>query len=240
MKRYQFKLKIGTEDEGAEFLSKRGATLKCKSISQAGVATLRRHSRLLVNKPIALEVFVQAASVPGTSLENAFSRVQRMQRQDLGNFLYEDAWKRMSPELRHVLLLMSRIGDTHDQHLMQLCCSRANVTILAASEAIEESKGIASISRFEGALQIVFNPEFFNYCAERTELIEGKELPLVADIEWVQRRYKEFIVSASAQVSDRNMKAYRVPSARAAWKFFMENKKDIALEYYEIAVLDDH
>lgn len=164
-------------------MRKRGLTLGCVSIGQAGAQTLRRYSRLLVNKPIALEVFVQAASSPGVGLDNAFQRVQRMQRQDLGQFLYNDAWARLSPELRHVLLLMSRVGDTHDQNLMQLCCYRANVTMVAASESIEESKGIATISRFEGAMQIAFNPEFFNYCSDRTEMINGKEYPLVEDVD---------------------------------------------------------
>ena len=162
-----------------------------------------------------------------------------MQRQDLGQFLYDDAWARLPPGLRSVLLLMSRVGDTHDQYMMQLCCSRANVTMAAAGEAIEESKGIATISRFEGALQVSFNPEFFNYCAERKELISGVEYPLTEDVEWVRRRYREFVQSASAQVYDRNMKAFRVPSARAAWKFFIDGNKDRALEHYETATLED-
>lgn len=229
-----------SKEEGAEFLKKRGAKLGCTSILQAGVSTLQKYSKLLVNKPIALEVFVQAASSPGVGLDNAFQRVQRMQRQDLGQFLYDDAWGRLSPELRHVLLLMSRVGDTHDQYMMQLCCHRANVTMVAANDAIEESKGIATISRFEGSLQIAFNPEFFNYCSERTELLNGTEHPTDDDVDWVKRRYREFIDSSSAQVHDRSMKAYRVPSARAAWKCFTEgNNQNLAWEYYENAILED-
>jgi len=228
-----------SEEEGAEFLRKRGHALRCDSIQKAGVATLKKYSRLLINKPIALEVFVQAASTPNISLDNAFQRVQRMQRQDLGQFLYDDAWARLSPELRRVLLLMSRLGDNHDQYLLQLCCQRADVTVSAASEAIEESKGIASITRFEGTLQITFSAEFYNYCIERWEQIDGKRTPTEDDIEWVRRRYAEFLNSASAQVHDRNIRAFRVPAARAAWKCFTEDRLDEALDYYEIAILED-
>ena len=224
--------------EGAEFLKKRGTVLKCEPISQAGPSTLRRYSRLLVNKPIALEVFAQAASAPGIGLDNALQRVQRMQRQDLGQFLYDDAWARLSPGLRGLLLLMSRIGDTHDQYLLQLCCQRAEVTVAAASDAIEESRGIATINRFEGALQIAFNPEFFQYCAERTELIDGRSTPTDDDVNWVRRRYSEFVSSASSQVYDRNIRAFRLPAARAAWKAFTENRAE-ALDYYEIAAMED-
>ncbi len=236
-------LPIQTENwndiEGAEFLRKRARTLNCTTIIQAGDSTLKRYSRTLINKPIALEVFVQAASSPGTSLDSAFQRVQRMQRQDLGQFLYDDAWARLSPELRHVLLLMSRIGDIHDQYLMQLCCQKANVSVAAASEAIEESRGIGNISRYEGTLQITFSSEFYNYCIERSELVDGKQLPAEDDVVWVKRRYAEFIVSASSQVHDRHARAYRVPSARAAWKSFQEGHTDDAIEYYEAAVLED-
>ncbi|KZP57549.1 hypothetical protein A3N37_02005 [Enterobacter ludwigii] len=228
-----------TEDEGAEFLRKRGRILGCGSIQQAGDSSLKKYSRLLINKPIALEVFVQAASTPGTGLENAFQRVQRMQRQDLGQFLYDDAWGRLSPELRHVLLLMSRIGDNHDQYLMQLCCQKANVTVAAASEAIEESRGIGSISRFEGTLQITFSPEFYNYCIARHELIGSQQVPSEDDVNWVKRRYAEFIKSASSQVYDRQIRAFRVPSARAAWKSYQEGRTDDAIGYYEDAILED-
>lgn len=228
-----------TDVEGAEFLRKRGTALRCTSIQQAGDATLRKYSRLLINKPIAIEVFVQAASASGVSLDSAFQRVQRMQRQDLGQFLYDDAWARLSPELRRVLLLMSRLGDSHDQYLMQLCCQRTDVTVAAASEAIEESRGIASVSRFEGTLQVTFNPEFYNYCVERWELIDGRRTPTEDDVDWVRRRYGEFVASASTQVYDRNVRAFRVPAARAAWKSFTENRFDAALDYYEIAALED-
>ncbi|WP_413502097.1 tetratricopeptide repeat protein [Serratia proteamaculans] len=206
---------------------------------QAGVSSLKRYSKKLINKPIALEVFVQAASKPGESLENAFQRVQRMQRQDLGHFLYDDAWARLSPETRHVLLLMSRAGDTHDQFMMQLCCLKANVTLSTASDAIEESKGIASLTQFEGALQIAFNPEFYNYCSNRKEIISGIESPTVEEVDWVQRRYKEFVSNASAQVYDRNIKAFRIPLAKAAWKSFTDGDKEQAIEYYEHAILED-
>lgn len=227
------------DEEGAEFLRKRGEAIRAIPIMQAGESTLRQNSRNLGNKPIALEVFAQAAAVPGMSLKAAFDRVQMMQRQDLGQFLFDDAWARLSTELRQVLLLMSRVGDSHDQYMMQLCCRRVNVTVAATSDAIEESRGIATITRFEGDLQIVFNPEFFNYCIRKFERVHGRDFPLQEDVDWVQKNYAEFIAAASAEVFDRNMRAFRVPPARAAWKCFKEGDLDKAVEFYEVAILAD-
>lgn len=227
------------DDEGAEFLRKRGATLGCTSIAQAGGATLKRYSRQLINKPIALEVFVQAAASQNTGLEPAFQRVQKMQRQDLGQFLYEDAWGRLTSDLRRVLLLMSRLGDSHDQYLFQLCCQRVGVTVAAASEAIEESRGIGSFSRTEGTTQITLSPEFYNYCIERYEITDGKREPTDDDVNWVKHRYQQFLVSAEAKVNDRALQAFRTPAARAAWKSFNEGNYPEACNYYETAVLED-
>jgi tetratricopeptide (TPR) repeat protein len=86
---------------------------------------------------------------------------------------------------------------------------------------------------------VTFNPEFYNYCIERWELIDGKRTPTDDDVDWVRRRYSEFLVSASTQVYDRNVRAFRVPAARAAWKSFSENRLDASLDYYEIAALED-
>lgn len=224
-----------SDEEGGAFLHKRGALLKSTPIAQAGLAALKRASRRLGNKPIVLEVFVQAASAPGIGLDAAIERVQRMQRADLGHFLYEDAWNRMAHELRHVLLLMTRVSDLHDQYLMQLCCAKANVTMVAASEALEESKGIATVSRVAGNIQVVFNPEFFAFCAERTEFISGHTVPMHSDIDWVKKRYADFLKSASTHVTDRNARAYRHPYARAAWTHFNERRTEEALQFYELA-----
>lgn len=228
-----------SSDEGAEFLKKRAEMLRCISIQQAGIPTLKKYSDQLVNKPIALEVFAQAAAGVSVGLDAAFKRVQRMQRLDLGQFLYDDAWARLSPSLRRVLLLMSRIADTLDQYLMQLCCQRAEVSVSAASEAIEESRGTGMITRTAGALYFSFNPEFYNYCIERSEVIDGVATPTDEDVEWVRRRYTEFIRSANVKVKDRNFKAFRVPAARAAWKWFTDGDLVKALEYYELAELED-
>lgn len=226
-------------EEGYEFLKKRGQSLRCQSITQAGASTLKGYSKALNNKPIALEVFAQAASSPGESLERSFERVQRMQRQDLGHFLYDDAWGRLAPEMRHVLLLMSRIGDVIDQYIIQLCCQVAKVNVAAASEAIEESKGIGTVTKIQGVLQVAFNPEFSNYCAERTELIDSKVVPSQEDVGWVQKRHREFVADASTQVRDRNMRAFAVPSARAAWKSFQDGNFPQAFMHYEAACTED-
>lgn len=230
-----------SDDEGAEYLNKRGIKLNCLSIVQAGDSTLRRYSRNLGNKPIVLDVFAQAATLQlSGGLESAYETVQRMQRQDLGQFLYEDAWGRISPNMRYVLLLMTRISQTHDEYSMQLCCQRANVTLMAATEAVEESKGIATIARFGIGLQLTFNPEFFLFCQQRLEHIGGTMVPTDEDISVIKMRYSEFIKNSSSHIKDKHMLAYRTPYAKAAWTFFQEGNQSECIRFYELAIKVDH
>ncbi|CAD5201248.1 hypothetical protein [Pseudomonas sp. FEN] len=113
------------------------------------------------------------------------------------------------------------------------------MTVAAASEAIEESRGIGSFSRIEGAAQITLSPEFYNYCVERYEVTDGKREPTDDDVNWVKRRYHEFLTSTEAKVSDRAIQAFRTPAARAAWKSYSEGNYSDACDYYETAVLED-
>lgn len=232
--------KSWSDEEGAEYLNKRGSKLHCLPIIQAGNSTLRRYSRDLGNKPIVLDVFAQAATLQASGgLDNAYETVQRMQRQDLGLFLYEDAWGRISPNLRYVLLLMTRVSQTHDEYSMQLCCQRANVTLMAATEALEESKGIATVARFGMGLQLTFNPEFFQFCQQRLEHIGGLMVPTNEDVEAVKKRYSDFIKSSSTHIKDKHLLAYRTPYAKAAWTFFHEGNMDECIRFYSLAIKID-
>src|SRR5690606_1975039 len=76
-------------------------------------------------------------------------------------------------------------------------------------------------------------------CIERWEVTDGKREPTEDDVNWVKRRYSEFLSSAEAQVSDRSVHAFTTPASRAAWKSYTEGRYDDALNYYEMAALED-
>lgn len=235
----QIEIKPLDEDESLKFLRARGLALGRKSIADAGPSTLKKYGRLLGNKPLVLEVFVQALGEHGIGLQKAFDRVMRMQTQDLGEFLYADAWTRMSQPMQHLLLLMTRVTDIHDDTLLKLCCGQAGISVLEAYEALEESRGIAQLSKFNDNLQILISPEFLKYCTGRTVLISGNPLPTEATVDRVRNRYNEFIRSKSLMVNDRVARAYRHPYARAAHTAFHEERDDDCEAFYDLAVNAD-
>jgi len=163
----------------------------------------------------------------------------RMQAQDLGEFLYSDAWNRMSQKMQHLLLLMTRVTDIHDDTLLKLCCGQTGISVIEAYEALEESRGIAQLSKFNDNLQILLLPEFIKFCTERTVAIDGVVLPTVVAVERVRSRYNEFLRSKSSMVTDRVARAYRHPYARAAFTAFREGRDDDCEAFYDLAVNAD-
>jgi tetratricopeptide (TPR) repeat protein len=225
-----------SDEESVKFLRARASVLGRRSILDAGDRTLIKYSTNLGNKPLVLEVFVGALGEHGIGLENAFQRVQRMQSQDLGEFLYADAWRRLSVPMQHLLLLMTRVSDVHDDTLLKLCCGQVGIGVVTAYEALEESRGIAQVSTFENDTQILFSPEFLKYCSGRSVQIDGLEVPTSPSVDKVRSRYTEFLRSLSAKVSDRNDRAFRHALARAAYSAYRENRDDDCAAFYELAV----
>ncbi len=226
-------------DETVLYLKERGQVLGRRQLMQAGDATIRKYADQLGNKPLFADVFLQALEEQDLGLETAFQRVLGMQRRDLGEFLYSDAWRRLSNNLRHLLLLMTGVGDVHDEVLVKLCCLQTNVRFTEAHEALLESRGIASVTSIGDHIQVAFNAEFLRYCADKTVKIEGESRPRPGEVEKVRDLFWRFQKGQAERVRDRVSRAYRHPLARAAWLAFKEERWDDCESFYEMAVAAD-
>lgn len=228
-----------SEEEAEHLLRARGKELHIRHIDQAGGAKLRHYARRLGCKPLVLEVFVQILNDPSSSLDRAFNRVLQMQQQDLGEFLYADAWQRLSIEMKHLLLLMTRVADVHDDVLLKLCANEANVSVFEAHRAFAESRGIASVTTQAGTSEVAFLPEFARFCAARTVRIDGRDVPSEDGADTVRRRYAHFLKSSAGRINDRMTLAFRHPLARAAYRAVEAGNGTDAKLFYELATLSD-
>ncbi len=226
-------------DESVALLRARAEMLDRKPLLMAGDSTLRKFANKLGNRPLVLEVFVQTLADQQLGLQHAFDRVLQMQRQDLGEFLYTDAWKRLSDRLRFLLLLMSQVSDIHDGALLKLCCFDAGVTVMEAEEALMESIGIASVTVIDGIYTYALNRDFTAFCAERSIFLAGVNEPSPERVARVKKRFGDYIKSKSSKVSDRVSQAFRNPFARAAYLAYQEGRYDDCELYYESAVSED-
>ncbi|MFO0603083.1 MAG: tetratricopeptide repeat protein [Polyangiales bacterium] len=228
-----------TEEEGGDLIRARALDLKIQPAIDAGDSTLRKISGSLGNRPLVLEVLIQTLQEPGLGLKSAVDRVKRMQQQDLGEFLYSDAWRRLSPRAQQLVLLMARVQGVLDEALVKLCCLELDAPVLAAYQYVSESRGIANVTTISGVKQITFNEDFLLFCSGRTVSIDGVSGPSDEATQRVQRRYQEFLVAKNRQVRDRVSSAFRKPFARLAYQAYQDERFADCDLYYEMAVTED-
>ena len=226
------------EDDALQMLRARGKALARKQIHDAGDSTLRGYARKLGRKPISLEVFVSAVE-PGASLEHAFNRVMRLQQSELGEFLFADAWQRMSSQVRVLLLLMTRVSDVHDEVLLKLSCQECGVSVREAEEALHESLGIATVTKASGHISITFSDEFIRYCADRYEVVGKERHPTEVARDRVSSRYATYLKGVNSQLPSKDAQAFRHATARAAYAAAADGRVDDAIIFYEEAILVD-
>jgi tetratricopeptide (TPR) repeat protein len=228
--------------EAVTLLTNRGVNLlRIGAISRATDQELLECVRELGCRPLVLDAFLRAISDPSSnSIRRAIERVNRLLARDLGTFLFDDAWKRLDAPMRQLLLLMVRLGDVHDAVRLRMCCNRVRIAVGLAEAALEESAGIASVSRFNGQLQIEFSQSFMKFAESKTEIFDtGAAFPSEQLIVEIKRDYLEFLRSTQVRIADRLPQAFRNPEARAARAAAKGGKWADAQRYYEQAVLSD-
>ena len=228
--------------ESVNLIKSRGLKLlKLEPLRSASDEELLACVRDLGGRPLVLDAFLRALSDPSTNtIRRAVDRVNRMLAKDLGAFLFEDAWYRLDLKVRRLMLVMVQLGDVHDAVRLRLCCQLAQIPVSLAEAALEESAGIASVSRFDGQLQIEFSSNFMKFAHGKSEsLSDEQEAYSKAEIEEVKRRYSDYLKSNRLYVGGRLPQAYRNPEARAAWTATAAGRIDDARHYYEQATLSD-
>jgi tetratricopeptide (TPR) repeat protein len=225
-----------------DLLRKRGwEKLKIPAIRDASDAVLLQAVGELECRPLVLDAFLRKLCDPAIrTLRTAITHINQMLARDLGAFLFEDAWQRLDRDLRHLLLVMTRVADVHDGALFRMSSEIMGVPVGRAEAALSESGGIASISKIDGEIQIVFSYNFLRFANEKSvRYPDGSVIPDMAKVEQVRRLYSDYMEGTRLQVNDRIPQAFRHPAARMARIAAREGRPEDAHRYYEQAALSD-
>jgi hypothetical protein len=230
-----------SESEALTFLRDRAEKLHLNIVKKAKDTEILEAVHKLERRPIVLEAFANALVDPSLKkIDQAASRVAAMLRKDLGEFLFADAWARLNQDVRRLLLLMTRVGDVHDDQSLRICADIVGVSVQSAEAALEESGGIASMINLQGALQLTFSKNFLEYARGKSiTLPSGAESPNNDEIVRAQSQYSSFIKNAQLFSGDRISQAFRTPQAKAAHRARQEGKIQESRRLYESAVMTD-
>lgn len=230
-----------SEKEALLFLRDRAEKLKIGIVKKATDTALSEAILQLERRPIVLSTFANALADPGIKkIDEAVRRVSKMLRKDLGDFLFADAWSRLGQDVRRLLLLMTRIGDAHDDQSLRICADIVGISGQIAEQALEESGGIASMVSCNGALQITFSKNFLEFAREKSiKLSSGVQSPSPEEISKAQVQYSAFVKNVRLFSGNRNGQTFRTPQAKAALRAHQEGKIDECRRLFEAAVKTD-
>jgi hypothetical protein len=236
-------IEIGSfsKTETLEFLRERGRNLNIDSIKKATDQELLDATLKMGNRPLVLEVFVLTLTDPTfKTLTKAKAKVESMLGNDLGTFLFADAWRRFSSSTKKLLLLITSIADVCDGNLFKICAVISNASLTDAERSLEESKGIASVSNISGNLQIIFSQNFLQF-AEGVRLHRSGSAITIKpeEVGLARSRYQSMIEAAQRFSGDRIVQAFRTPIAKAAYSAKKSGDFTEALRLYEQAILTD-
>lgn len=227
------------DDAGAALLLRLGRELKAAAIQSAGASRLRKETRDLHGKPILLEALARHVAKSGLSIDAAKRQIVQDAQEGLSEFLYEDAWARISEEHRRVFIILSELDVPLTNHVVGWVCGEVSAIHVAWQQAFEETH-FGNQLAYGSESEIDIAPmagEFF--------LVKGRELPhadrarlnLIKDS--VTRKYRERERALSTPASDRIEEAFRTPEARAAKLSARMGKLEDANLWYEEAVTKD-
>jgi hypothetical protein len=213
--------------------------LGAAAIVAAGDARLRRESRALDGKPILLEALARHIANAGLSIDAAKTQILRDAKDGLSEFLYQDAWARMSAEHKQVFIVLAQAGIPLTSHVVGWTCSQVGVPHTSWLNAFEETY-FGSILEYGGEYEIELAPmavEFFKLKGQK--LVTAARSDVERFREAVIRKQQERDRALSTPPSDRIEAAFRTPEARAAKTSALLGKLTDADLWYEEAVAKD-
>jgi tetratricopeptide (TPR) repeat protein len=230
-----------SEQEAVEFLRDRALKLNIHLVRRAKDEEILSALNKLERRPIVLNAFANALSDPAVKkIDQAADRVAGMLRKDLGTFLFADTWARLGPGVRRLLLLMTRIGDSHESQSLRICADIVGVSVQAAELALQETGGIASQINVQGDLQLTFSNNFLEYAKEKNvKLADGTVSPSDVEINKARTQYSAYLKGTRSYTGDRIAAAFRTPQAKAAHRARHEGDFDESKRLFELAIMVD-
>ncbi len=203
-------------------------------ILQAGAPGRRKLVSALGCLPIKIEACCRLVGRFGYKLERAQQQV--LSDSDLGRFLYDDAWARISRPERMALVALAQMGDSLSGDLIHFISSELQVDQSSVVSALEETK---FATRFDYATQFDVRLQasalaFLSTAAERLSPAEKAAVGLA--VAHASQRRAELIRAHGRTVYDRVPQAFRTDAAKAARQAVMQGHPDDAIFWYEEAL----
>lgn len=228
-----------SEIEGVALMKRIAEEYNAKPILQAGEAKLRKVSNQLMRKPILLEALVKYIARTSRGINSAIDNVFRKSNEDLLEFLYEDAWLRMSALQKEVFFVIIHVSCPLNQASIGQACLEVGIQHTEFQSGLAETHFAILIDYGKTySLELVdladrfFLQEFGklnNAEKDRLKLFASKVDSYILERENIEKEYR----------TDRVAEAFRSEYAKAAKVYADKGDIKNAIDMYELAIEDD-
>lgn len=208
-------------------------------IIQASEGRLRRVSNQLMRKPILLEVLVKYISHSKTGIDEAIEKVFRKSNEELLEFLYEDAWLRMSHLQQEVFMVIINMASPIEKNTITKACQEIGIQHMEFQSGLEETHFAILIDNGKSySIELVeLAKRFFLQKFGRLEQQRKDEIKAIASS--VDSYATERAKVEKEYRTDRVAEAFRNEYAKAAKVHADRNEIIDAIEMYKLAIEED-
>ncbi len=228
------------ERESIQLMTRLAEEYGAKPILQSGEPKLRRASAQLMHKPLLIDALVKYISRTSVGVDEALNSVLRKTNDQLLEFLYEDAWLRMSEGQRDVFLVIVLMTCPIDEFSVGYACQEVGIPhdeFLLGLEETYFANQTKIGSKYE--IEIVeLAREFFSQKYSRLTPVE-KQSQIRVNAESVDAFAREKEAIEREYRSDRVSEAFRGQFAKAAKVAAEKSQISEAEEFYTLAIQED-
>ncbi|WP_153050173.1 NB-ARC domain-containing protein [Pseudomonas sp. MF4836] len=228
-----------TEEESIQLLRRLGAEHCAKPIMQAGDARLRRVSSQLSHKPLLMDALVKYIARASVGIDDALSSIFRKSNDQLLEFLYEDAWLRMSESQRHVYLILVSITCPVDEFSVGYACQEIGIPHDEFHQSLDETY-FANLTSYGQSYELEIVDLAHNFFLQKLSKLPSLDKGIIQNCaKIVDEHAKEREKVELEYKNDRVAEAFRGQYAKAAKIATDKGKIADARDLFEMAIQDD-
>ncbi len=228
-----------SENESVNLTNRLAKEYNAGPVIQAGEATLKKVSNQLMRKPLLLEGLVKYIARSNASIDSALTNVFKKSNEELLEFLYEDAWARITILQKNVFFVLINLTCPLNQVSVSQACTEVGIQhtdfqngLTETHFAVSTDYGRTYTIEFVDLANRFFLQEFGKIKQEdknRLKKIADSVDAYVISRAKIEEEYR----------SDRVAEAFRSEYAKSAKIYTDKGNIKEAIEMYQLAIEDD-
>lgn len=210
-----------------------------ESIRKSGEPKLRKVSEKLMKKPILLEALAKYVGRTKVGIESALDSLYQKSNHELLDFLYEDAWERISDTQKELFYVISTLNCPLDQYSISHSCQLLEVQHSEFQNSLSETHFAILTDyghKYEIELVDLARKFFLKKCSESPKSTQNSVQEKAALVESHVNKMNEIDRNFKR---DRVTEAFRNEYAREAKIYSDKGDFKNAIAMYEVAIEED-